>query len=35
MSTQCEINNLVGTCFQEQSNISNKTFESKSIAKDH
>ena len=26
---------LVGTCFQKQSNVWNKTFENKSVAKDH
>ena len=26
---------LVGTCFQKQSNVWNKTFENKSGAKDH
>ena len=34
MCQHSEIDNLVGTC-QKQSNVWNKTFENKSIAKDH
>ena len=30
-----KINKLVGACFQKQSNVWNKTFENKLIAKDH
>ena len=30
-----EINNFVATCFQKWSNVWNKTFENKLIAKDH
>ena len=30
-----KLTNLVGMCFQKQSNIWNKTFENKSIAKDY
>ena len=35
VSQYSEINNLVGTCFQKQLNVWNKTFEIKLIAKDH
>ena len=34
VSTVKEINNLICTCFRKESNVSNKTFENKSIAKE-